>query len=492
MSQQTFSSEAAKILSWRRSPLKFVDECLHVKPDEWQKDFLSLLADPDKQRIGMKACKGPGKTGSLAWAIWWFMLCMGEPNNHPKGAAVSITEDNLKDNLWPELAKWQGVSPLLRDHFIWTKSRIYSKDFPETWFFSARSWSKDANREQMGATLAGFHSKSVMFVLDETGAMPIAILDAAEGGMTGSDGWSKILQAGNPTNFEGYALYEAWKNRAHLWHFIEINGDPDYPKRSPRISLDWAKEQIRLYGRDNPWVMASILGKFPPSGINSLIAPDLVHVAMRKQLRKDEYEYVQKRIGIDVARFGDDRTILLPRQGLAAFKPVEMRNSRTNEIAARVTEAHVRWGSEMHFVDGTGGFGGGVVDSLMMAGVPVTEVQFAGKANDARFVNKRAEMWWNMAEWLKRGAALPNMPELVRELSAPTFTFANGKFQLESKDQIKKRLGYSPDIADALALTFFIPDMPSNGRGLRKSAMSEHDWNPYSPDRLGQEQVQDA
>ncbi len=476
----TFTSEAIKIASWRKSPLKFVSECLHVTPDAWQRDFLEMLGDPSKKRLGMKACKGPGKSGALAWAIWWFMLCMGEQNNHPKGAAVSITEDNLKDNLWPELAKWQGVSPLLSSHFTWTKSRIYATDFPETWFFSARSWSKDANREQMGATLAGYHSKSVMFVLDETGAMPIAILDAAEGGMTGSDGWAKILQAGNPTNLEGFALYEAWKNRAHLWNFIEITGDPDDPKRSPRISLEWAKEQIRLYGRDNAWVMASILGKFPPTGINGLIGPEEVSAAMHRMLKPDDYENVQKRIGIDVARFGDDTSQLFPRQGLAAFMPVEMRGARTNEIAARVAYAHAKWGSEMHFVDGTGGFGGGVVDSLLLARIPVTEVNFAGKANDARFLNKRAEMWFTMAQWIKRGGALPNVPGLMQELTAPTYTFVNGKFQLESKDQIKKRLGYSPDKADALALTWAIPDTPRSGMGSgRRASMSEHDWNPF-------------
>jgi len=116
----------------------------------------------------------------------------------------------------------------------------------------------------------------------------------------------------NPTSFDG-VLYVASVTQSHLWDIIKITGDPDDPERSPRISIEWAREQIKEYGRDNPWVMATILGMFPPASINQLLGIEEVEAAMARGLRPDVYEWEKKRLGIDVARFGDDRTVLFPR-----------------------------------------------------------------------------------------------------------------------------------------------------------------------------------
>jgi hypothetical protein len=243
---------------------------------------------------------------------------------------------------------------------------------------------------------------------------------------------------------------------------VEITGDPDDPKRSKRISETWARQQIEKYGRDNPWVLVNVFGKFPPASLNTLLGPDEVQSAMKRHLKDNEYEFAQKRLGVDVARFGDDRTVIFPRQGRAAFRPVELRGMGAMDVASRVAQAKAKWGSELELIDGTGGYGGGVVDAMRVSGLRPVEVQFAGKPVDARYLNKRAEMWFLMAEWIKGGAALPNIPELLRELTAPTYTFtANGKFMLEPKEKIKERLQFSPDMADALALTFGMPEQPA-------------------------------
>lgn len=238
---------------------------------------------------------------------------------------------------------------------------------------------------------------------------------------------------------------------------VVITGDPDDPRRSKRIDPVWASEQIKAYGRDNPWVKSFILGQFPPSSINALFSIEDVQAAMQREYREEEYAWAQKRIGVDVARFGDDLTCLFPRQGLQAFTPVIMRNANTTEITNRVLMAKAKWGSELEFIDGTGGYGAGVVDQLRLAGQSPMEIHFSSKASSDKYLNKRAEMWFEMNEWVKRGGALPNDARLVKELVSPTYTFSKGKFQLEPKDQIKKRLGFSPDVADSLALTFSHP-----------------------------------
>lgn len=451
---------AARIKAWRESPARFIVENFGVEPDPWQVRALDAFRDPARQRIAMQACAGPGKSAVLAWCGWNFLACYGARDEHPKGAALSVTRDNLRDNLWPELAKWQERSEFLRAAFTWTGERIYANDHPETWFLSARSFPKTANAEEQGRTLSGLHSQYILYLIDESGDINPAVLRSAEQGL-GSTRFGKILQAGNPTSHDGM-LYAAATALRHQWELIRITGDPDDSERSPRIDIDWAREQIAAYGRDNPWVMAYILGLFPPSSINTLLGPDEVEAAIARHIPETAYHHAQRRLGVDVARFGDDRTVVFPRQGLWAGDPVVMRGATTDQIAARIVLARSRWESEMELVDGSGGYGGGVVDQLRLAGRAPIEVSASGRAADPRYYNRRAEMWWRMAEWVKRGS-LPDAPEIVRELTAPTYTLRDGKFLLEAKDQIKKRLGFSPDLADALAHTFALPDMPASG-----------------------------
>lgn len=474
---------------WRENPCQFVADNFGVEPDAWQRDGLEALGGSSnpRRRVAFKACTGPGKSAMLAWAGWHRMACFADKGEHPKGAALSGEgRDNLRDNLWAELAKWQQRSEYLKTRFTHTKSQIYANQHPDTWILSARSYAMSADAEEIGRSLSGLHSKYPFVLLDEVGAMPPTVGQKATQIFTGGGQDGLIAAAGNPTSHEGL-LYVIFTTERDIWTCITITADPDDPKRTPRVDIEHARDQIKRYGRDNPWVMSTILGLFPPSSINALLGPDDMEKAMGKHLREDEYDGAQKRLGIDVARFGDDRTVIFPRQGLAAFQPVEMRGARTNDIAARVAAAKSRWGSEIEAVDGTGGWGAGVIDALIQAGYSPLEVNSSGKAIDPRYLNKRAEMWFSMAEWIKRGGAVPNIPQLSRELTAPTYTFQQGKFLLEPKDQIKSRLGFSPDLADALGLTFALPEMPASIKipGMPdQSGKVMSEWDPFQ-DRAG-------
>ena len=472
------------ISRYRSDPIAFVREQFHVEPDNWQKKALIAFANRDEKimRLCLSACAGPGKSALLAWCGWLFMSCYGEKGEHPKGAVVSVTYDNLKDNLWAELSKWQQRSPYLTSQFKWTKERIFSLDFPETWFLSARSFAKSANEEEQGRTLSGVHSKYVLFLIDESGDIPPTVLKASEQALSTADKkFARVLQAGNPTSHNGM-LYAAQTRLADEWEVIKITGDPEDPDRSPRIDIDWASAQIEEYGRDDPWVKSYILGEFPDQGINTLLSLEQVDASMNRTVHADSIKTAQKRLGVDVARFGLDNTVIVPRQGLAMFKYVVVKSPRTNDIAARVMNAKAKWGSEMEFIDGTGGYGGGVVDSLIQANQAPHEIHFSSKPVDSRYFNKRSEMWFKMADWIKKSGCLYKCPQLKKELLAPTYSFKNGKFALESKDQIKDRLGYSTDRSDALALTFALPDMPAKESPLhfvqsQKSSLKS-EWDP--------------
>lgn len=477
---------AAVIRTWRRDILAWHRaNWPGAELDTWQAEALTAFASPDpaQRRISLQACAGPGKTAVLALCGLWFLGVWGDTGEHPKGAAVSITSSNLSDNLWSEMSKWMQRSAFYSRAFTWTASRIYATDHPETWFLSARGWPKTASTEEQGKTLSGLHSKFVCVLIDEAGAIPLAVLRAGEQALSNCV-FGKIAIAGNPISLDGM-LHAAATSQRHLWHVIRVTGDPDDPQRSPRIDLTWATEQIRLYSRSNPWVQSYILGQFPPASINQLLGIEDVEAAMRRHLPEASYSFAQRRLGVDVARYGDDRTVIFGRQGLASFRPIIMRHDRGSavsiDIANRCLAAQARWGSEAVLIDATGGWGAGARDVLVSQGVPVIEVQAAAPAIDPRYLNRRAECWLSMATWIQGGAALPNLPELVGELTAPTFSFTNGKFVLESKDQIKKRLGKSPDLADALALTFGLPDQPRGLVGSRSGVgHALTDFDPYA------------
>lgn len=466
MADSTAARVGARVRMWRENPAAFAYEELKFEPgDPWQQRVLETFPsqDPDKLRMSLQACTGPGKTALLAVLNLNFISCYGSKGEHPQGLCTSITEDNLSGNLWPALAKWQQRSEYLRLAFRWTATRFSSVDHPETWFLEARNWSKRADPETLGRTLSGLHAPYVMVTLDESGDIPVPVLRSGEQIFSSRFRWAKLLQGGNPTSLDG-ALYYAASQARHLWFIVRVTGDPDDPAHARRVNVDQNREQIRLYGRDNPWVKATILGEFPAASINALLGVDAVEAAMARHLRDDQYGWAQKRLGVDVARYGDDRTVIFPRQGLAAFRPRVERHARDSavsvDIASWVMAARAKWGSEQEFFDATGGWAAGAVDVLRSHGLSPVDVQFAAPAYDPRYANRRAEIWFAMTGWVQRQAALPPMPELLQELVTPTYTFHKGKLLLEDKDQVKKRLGRSPDLADALALTFGAPDMP--------------------------------
>lgn len=460
---------AQKIASYRELPhgaCRFVADQFNASPDFWQEEALIAFADPSKQRISLQAAAGVGKSAVMAWCAWYFLAtqCL-DIGAHPNGLVTGITDANLRDNFWKEMAVWQARSPYLSAAFKWTASRIFAKDHPETWFLARRNWPKSGSADEQGATLSGLHARAVASFIDESGAIPHTVLRAAEQALADKPWFGKIMQAGNPISLDGMLYFAATKVRSQ-WTIIIVTNDPDDPRCSSRGDKDWARQQIDFYTRDNPWVQSYILGKFPPASLNTLVGIEDVLAAQQRKYAKVKYAHMQRRIGIDVARFGDDRSVIWARQGLnarvAKNNPIVLREADTMKIAARAARAIDAFKPEMTWVDDTGHWGHGVIDGLRAGRYAATGVNFAAQAINARYNNRRTEMWITMAQAIKNGLWLPANPDLVDELITPTYTFFNGALALEAKDQIKKRLGRSPDLADALALTFAVPDMPGD------------------------------
>lgn len=267
---------------------------------------------------------------------------------------------------------------------------------------------------------------------------------------------AKLICTANPEEPRGILYRAAMGRSLQDWKIYRVSGDPDDPKRAPRVSLKWAQEQIDMYGRDNPWVMVNVLGQYPPSGTTKLISEEEVYQAMNREIIDKEVRNSQLRLGADIARGGVDNTVFAKRRGLKAY-PLEVMASDLDgpQLASKLAFLHQDERVERVFVDNTGGYGSSVIDSLkMFPQMDVTPVVYNAKAQDDRYYNKRTEMWVRMRDWIKEGGCLPNDPQLADEIQMPNIMFHGGKMRLEEKEQIKSRLGRSPDRADALAQTF--------------------------------------
>jgi hypothetical protein len=201
---------------------------------------------------------------------------------------------------------------------------------------------------------------------------------------------------------------------------------------------------------------------------NALIPFQTVLDATKREIPNLYLSQDAKVLGVDVARYGDDRSVAFLRQGKKALNPRVWRGIDLMTLAGQVATMMDEFEPDAVFVDQTG-IGSGVVDRLRQLGRRVIGVDFGGKAIDEKFQNKRAEMWWLLADWMKT-ASIPNMPELQAELTAIQYTYRNaaGRLQLESKEDLKKRGLPSPDLADALALTFAEPVAHPGLRGIRR------------------------
>lgn len=491
-------SATEKIRRWRNDAVLFVREVFKIEPDDWQIDFLNAYANGN--RVAAKACKGPGKTAVLAWCAWHYLATRQEA----KVIATSITGENLRDGLWAEMAKWQYRSLMLQRAFEWHAERIASTEQGETWFMSARRWSKSADKDQQANTLAGLHADNILFIIDEAGGVPDAVMAAAEAALANAGtelnphAEAKLLICGNPTHLSG-PLYRACTSEATLWHVIEITGDPDDPKRSKRINVDWARQQIKKYGRDNPWVLVNVFGQFPPASINALLGPDEIEAAMNRVVTANVYNRAAKVLGVDCALGGTDPSVIVPRQGIVYFRPKIIRSDDPKQIASIVASAARKWEAEdnvpvsMIFVDNTGGYGSGVISWLREWGYVVTGVKFSEKAMDNVYKNKRTEMIHTLAMDIKSGACLPNDRAFKEALVAQTYTHYKDQLLMEPKEELKEGISDTVgfDILDAAALTHAHPVQAYNPLDPHAVHMRKTEYDPVARHEQEQKTVVD-
>ncbi len=440
-------------------PAAFLEDMLGMGCDEWQKETAQDVGCSAK--VAVKSGQGVGKTALEAGLIIWFLVC----RPYSKVIATAPTMQQLYNVLWAEIKKWLDSS-MVQQLLVWTKTKVYVTGDSERWFAIAKTATKPENMQ-------GFHEDHMMIVVDEASGVADPIMEAILGTLTGDD--NKLLLMGNPNRIEG-VFYDAF------------NKDRDKFKTrtvSSRNSKRTSKENIEMleskYGRDSDVVRVRIDGQFPKGALDSFISLETVELATESKLPVEEVEASDVlHIGVDVARFGDDKTVITPRISTKVYEFRRYTKKSTMETAGYVLQCAAEYMAKFKHlkhaiikVDDSG-VGGGVTDRLREVVAEqhlkytVLGINNGESATDDYYFNLGAQLWGHIKELLELNFSnnmqgkpevmidLPPDDEMIKQLSVRKyFMTSKGKIRLESKDDMKKRGIGSPDTADSLSLALY-------------------------------------
>lgn len=430
---------ADTLLALHKDPVLFVRTCLNVEPQKWQIEALRAISEHDK--VSIRSSHGVGKTTLLAWVILW-MLLTRTPTKIP---CTANSASQLEQVLWSEIKKWAKKLPKgFQDELIFGADKITLKNVQES-----GCWARTAKKENPEA-LQGFHGENLLFVVEEASGVDNIIYEVAQGAI--STAGSKLLMVGNPTSSTGYFADSFGKNADRFYKMTVSCYD------SPMVSPEWIDDMKRQFGEDSNTFRIRCLGLPPETNDDTIIPTHLLESAL---LRDVEAMEVAPLWGIDIARFGSDRSALVKRKGNVLLEPVK--TWRDKDLMETVGIILSEYESVPYFerpsellVDSIG-LGSGVVDRLLELGLPARGINVAESPALKQKYNKlRDELWFLAREWLEqRNCKLPEDDVLVHELSSVRYSISsNGKFKAETKDSMKKRGLKSPDLADAFVLTF--------------------------------------
>jgi hypothetical protein len=428
---------AAFVTAYRNHPVLFVTNVLGAKPLPWQIAFMEKVARGER-RISVRAGHGVGKSTACSWVLIWFMLTRFPQ----KSVLTAPTAGQLFDALFSEVKKWINVlPPALKESIEVFSDRIVLKSAPESSFMSARTSSADRPE-----ALAGVHSENVLLIVDEASAIPEPVFESAAGSMSGHSATTVLI--GNPTRNTGL-FFRTHHQLSEDWNTMHVSC-----LDNPLVADDFVRQIKATYGETSNAFRVRVLGEFSLREDDVLIAAELVDGAMDRDVVLDSKEPIV--YGVDVARFGDDRTVIVKRQGAVVTEVRSWTGADLMETTGRIVhEADIDKPAEI-MVDSIG-LGSGVADRLRELGYNVRDVNVSeSAAMNPQAARLRDELWLTVRDWLnQRTCKIPKSDQLRAELCAPTYGFtSSGKIKVEGKAELKRRGMRSPDIADALCLTF--------------------------------------
>jgi hypothetical protein len=426
-------------------------------PRKWQGEILAYIRDhianPATRctpcKIAVSSGHGIGKSAFMGMVSNWAMSVCEDC----KGVVTAGTGTQLSTKTVPEISKWFKLS--YNSHWFdvrATSIRSLDKEHELAWRIDFVTWS-----EHNTDAFAGLHNKLKLIILiyDEASAIADPVWEVSEGALTDEQTIIIWLAFGNPTKNTG-TFRECFGKFKHRWKTFQIDS-----RTVEGTNKEQIEKWIEDYGEDSDFVRVRVRGEFPRAGSSQFIPGDIVSAA--RKYKAPVAVGLPKILSVDVARFGDDQTVIGWRQGRKAVILAKYRGLDTVAVAERVIQYMTQENPDATIIDGDG-IGAGVVDHLHFRGYRDRVFEFHGgqpSSDSAAYFNKRAECWGAMRDWLAGGAQIPDDPELETDLTGPEYGFSNKQqIQLEKKDDMKKRGLASPDCGDMLAMTFGVKVLP--------------------------------
>ncbi len=461
---------ASIIRETKDDPVLFATQLLKVKPTFQQVEVMEAIAK--YPRVAVKAGHGVGKSALLSWTILWYLTT--RPMSRIPITAPTMRQ--LKDILWSELNLWLNKSKFLRDLMDFTETRLAVKGprYKKTWFATPVSARKPEN-------LQGFHNKNILFAADEASGLPNENFEVIEGALTTDN--AKMLLIGNPTQPDGY-FYDAFNKNREEYHCITLSS-----LDSPLVAKEYAKGMAKRFGKDSNVYRVRVLGEFPLLGMGNNVIPSAW--IERAFMNDNEIYEGRRRIGVDVARYGDDETVMVVKKGFVVEEIFRHQNKDEVQTANELMRLIFIYKPDEVVVE-TGGIGAGVFDILNHKHLPTKLLQFhpGSNATNTLYLNCITEAWWNLRTYFQpnnnTGYPLISMKpddETLAQISSRRYIIMeNGKIKLEDKAMHTKREGCSPDIGDAMAIAFYDGNLKGSDFHILKRNLvigSDSEWEKY-------------
>lgn len=446
-----------KIPVYRKDPELFGREVCRFEPDTWQQLVFRDIARANK--VTVRSGQGVGKTGCEAVLALWFLTCFP----YSRVVATAPTKQQLNDVLWAEISKWQSKSPLLKAVLKWKKTKVEVSGNEERWFATARTATKPENMQ-------GFHEDNMLFIVDEASGVADPIMEAILGTLSGAN--NKLLMCGNPTRTSG-AFYDSHNSDRGLYKCHRVSS-----RESSRTNKENIAALDRKYGKDSNAVRIRVDGEFPKQEDDVFISIELVERSAAAEFEEPKVPSLIH-IGCDVARFGDDKTVI----GYKVNEKAEIYRKRQGQDTMKTADDIVmcyemllrkypKYKSPVAVKIDDGGLGGGVVDRLRQikrnnpkrfSQLEIFPVKFGQRMKHPHYFDSTTYMMSVVRNLLSPHdedgkpkpieLILPNDNDLIAQLSVRKYEMTDdSRLRVESKDAIKKRGGHSPDEADCILL----------------------------------------
>ena len=438
-------------LMWKLTPQGKDEDFVKGEHITWQQvEILEAVEEAihnrGKKRISVRSGHGIGKSTVLAWLVLWYLFT----RPHCQIPCTAPSADQIYDVLWKEIAKWLKRMPEdIQPYFQWTTNYIRFSESPETWFARAKT-----ARKESPEALAGIHADDVMFIVDEASGIAEEIFNVAEGALTDEN--ILVILISNPTRLVGY-FYDTHHGDSEAWKLLHFNS-----MDSPIVDNKYVNRIINKRGEGSDEHRVRVLGDFPNEDAvdDKGYVPLLRQEDIRTTIDNNFENHKSIRLGVDPSGQGKDKTAFVIRDGFKAKVIALEKLSTPKSIAQKALSiAHMYDITPGNIFVDNFGVGANVAQELAMARCRCRPVNVGEQGLDKdRFLNLRAEAFWGLREWLRKGGELianDSWKELLTIRYRPNLT---GKIQIMPKLEMKRDGYKSPDFADALSLCFCTPD----------------------------------